>query len=272
MNRGEDQADGLRRLLGAGAAARIVAVAGMAPGAGASTAALNLGAAFARGGQPVLLLDEHAPHPLSAAAVWGRAATGTLADVARGHRALAAAAARLSCGVSLLPAPAGATPGSFNPRTLCRAGIIMVDVALDADGQLSPLARLADEVLIVMQPVASSITAAYAGLKRLHYTHVRQSFRFLVNGAVNEQQAQLVTTNIVNTSSRYLAVSLAPAGWVRHDPLVPEAARARLAVVQAHPASAAAADFQRAAAALGQRLAPRPAPARPTRPALASAA
>jgi len=268
VNRGEDQADGLRRLLNAAATTRIVAVAGMAPGAGASTAALNLGAEFARGGQPVLLLDEHAPHPLSASAVWGRAAAGTLGDVARGRMDSAAAAARLSCGVSLLPAPAGSIHGTFNPRALCRTGVIVIDVALDAAGQLSPLARLADEVVIVMQPVASSITAAYAGLKRLHYTHALQRFRFLVNGAVNEQQAQLVTANIVNTSSRYLAVSLAPAGWVRHDPLVREAARARLAVAQAHPASAAGSDFRRAAAALRERLAARPG----TAPALASAA
>ena len=58
MNTPADQADGLRRLLTVGRP-RIVAVAGLCPGVGATTVVMNLAAAFAQDGKPVLVLDEH---------------------------------------------------------------------------------------------------------------------------------------------------------------------------------------------------------------------
>ena len=61
-----DQADGLRRLL-APAPTRVIAVASMARGAGATTTAMNIAAALVLQGKNVLLLDQHAAR---AGSVW----------------------------------------------------------------------------------------------------------------------------------------------------------------------------------------------------------
>lgn len=201
-----DQADGLRRLL-SHTPTRIVAVVGIGRGDGATTTAMNLGAALVHQGKDVLLLDEH-----------GQPA----------ERAVDA-----------------------DPRQLCH-GVVLVDAMLDSEGRLSPLAESADELLLVLQPNAASITSAYAGIKRLHYAHGLKQLRFLVNGVSGAEEAQRITTNLANTGSRYLAVSLQAAGWVRTDPHMADARRLNETVVEAFPASAAAVDFRRIAADMGR--------------------
>ena len=248
MNGAVDQADGLRRLLTAGRP-RIISIAGMSRQVGATTAAMNLCVELSRQGKPVLLLDEHGPSRQSACSVWSVAPGGSLADVTSGRMDLASAAAHVSCGVKILPAPRTAL-SCVNPRSLWPQGVIVIDVCLDESRQLSSLARTADDVVIVMQPSAASITSAYAALKGLQYTHALQTFQFIVNQAGDARQAQVVISNVVNTSSRFLAVSLRPLGWVSCDCLVREAARLRKTVCEADPTRTAAREFRQIAAAL----------------------
>lgn len=254
-----DQAEGLRRLLHAGRT-RIVAVVGFSGRVGATTVAMNLSIEMARQGRPVLLLDEHSTDAASACGTWGLSPRGSLADVARGRMDLEQAGAAAGFpGLTVLPA----TPylGSFNPRSLCPNGVILVDAALDAGGQLSQLTKLADDVIVVMQPSATSITATYAGLKRLQFTHALQTFQFIVNEAADARLAQLVIANVMATSSRHLAVALRPLGWISHDILVREAARLQRCVCEAYASSTAALDVRRVAQALSQAAGPQPATA-----------
>ncbi len=257
-----DQAEGLRRLLNGGRT-RIVAVVGLSPRAGNTTVAMNLGIEMARQGRPVLLLDEHSTATASACNSWGLAPGGSLADVALGRMDLAQAGARVGFpGLTVLP---GAPyPASFNPRVLCPNGVIVVDAAVDASGQLSPLARLADDLIVVMQPSAASITATYAGLKRLQFTHALQTFQFIVNEAADARLAQLVIANVMTTSRRHLAVALRPLGWISHDILVREASRLQRAVCEAYASSTAALDVRRVARALLAGAGPREAAAAAT--------
>lgn len=246
-----DQADGLRRLLTVGRP-RIVAVAGLSAGVGATTAVMNLAAAFALAGKPVLVLDEHAPGPASLCAAWGVTPAATLVDVVVRGMPLFAAAAQPMARVHVLPAPPGVSAAVFSARSLCPEGVIIIDVALDAQGQLSPLARLADEVAVVMQPTVASITAAYAALKRLQFAHALQTFRFIVNRTSSPREAEVVIANVVRTSSRFLAVSLRALGCISSDDQLHQAARLRQPVCVARPGSQAAAQFRQLAAALLQ--------------------
>ncbi|MDM0052375.1 flagellar biosynthesis protein FlhG [Variovorax sp. J22R115] len=246
-----DQADGLRRLLSR-TPTRIVAVAGIARGDGATTTAMNLGAALVHQGKDVLLLDEHGPAADSVCAVWGLDPLGSLADVADRRLTRDSAVARSGCGVAVLPALPGVPHADADPRLLCHGGVILIDAAFDGEGRLSSLARLADELVLVLQPNAASITSAYAGIKRLHYAHGLKQLRFLVNAVSSVEEAQKVTANLANTGSRYLAVSLEPAGWVRADPHLADARRLGETVVEAFPASPAAVDFRRIAGDLGR--------------------
>ncbi|VTU22626.1 cell division ATPase MinD [Variovorax sp. PBL-H6] len=261
-----DQADGLRRLL-AQTRTRVFAFASMGRGLGVTTVAMNLAAALAYQGREVLLLDEHGTEPGSVSAHWAVDPLGTLADVASRRLTLQGAASRVACGVYVLPAVPRTPAGSPDPRTLWEGDVILVDAALDGEGRLSALAQAADELVLVMQPHAASITATYAGIKRLHYAHALRQLRFLVNGVAEPGAAQQVAHNLAQAGSRYLAVSLQPAGCVRAETHACAAVRLGRTVVEAYPASPAAADFRRIADEMGQwpwrpgtSLAPLPAP------------
>lgn len=262
-----DQADGLRRLL-AQTRTRVFAFASMGRGLGVTTVAMNLAAALAYQGREVLLLDEHGTQAGTVSAAWAVDPLGTLADVANRRLTLEGAAARAPCGVHVLPAVPRTPAGSPDPRTLWDGDVILVDAALDAEGHLSALAQAADELVLVMQPHAASITATYAGIKRLHYAHALRQLRFLVNGVAEPGAAQQVAHNLAQAGSRYLAVSLQPAGCVRAETHADDAGRLSRTVVEAYPASPAAADFRRIADEMGQwpwrpgaSLAPHPVPA-----------
>lgn len=246
-----DQADGLRRLL-AQSAPRVIAIASMGHRPGATTTAMNLGAALAHMGKDVLLLDEHSGTANSVAAEWVLDPLGTLADVVYKRLTCEGAAARSASGVDVLPAPLGCQPDHTDPRLLWEGDVVLIDAALDAVGNLSPLARMADELVVVLQPQPASITATYSGIKRLHYAHALRQLRLLINQVADPEAARQTMANLVDTGSRYLAVSMQPAGWVRADPHMSDARRLGQTVVEAFPTSAAAVDFRVIAAAVSQ--------------------
>ncbi|WP_025916162.1 hypothetical protein [Herminiimonas sp. CN] len=245
-----DQADGLRRLM-AHSPARLVAVVGSSPAVGATSVALNLAAALAQQGKDVLLLDEQSG-PRSASAIWKIAAAGTWSDVATQRLRLEAAAGLAACGVQVLSAAPAAGMIIENVHAMLQGRLVLIDAALDSEGALSPLARQADEILVVLQPQAVSITAAYVCIKRLRYAHALQQLRILINRATSATEAQRVLTNLSNTGSRYLALALEPVGCVMADPLLSRALQLNLSVVEAFQTSPAAIDFRRIATELLQ--------------------
>lgn len=143
--------------------------------------------------------------------------------------------------------------------------LVLIDAVLDQDGALSPMAAKADHILVVFGADAAAITRAYLCIKRLHYAHALQRIRVLVNGAADAAEARRILANLANTGSRYLAVALEPAGWVRADPLLAQSQRLNLTVVEAFQASPSARDFRQIAAELLQWPCP-PAGARTSSP------
>lgn len=130
--------------------------------------------------------------------------------------------------------------------------LVLINAVLDKEGALSPLAAQADNILVVLRANAASITQAYACIKRLHYAHALQRLRVLVNCAADAAEAQRILANLAHTGSRYLALALEPAGWVRADPLLAQAQRLNLTVVEAFRSSPAAMDFRQIASDLLQ--------------------
>jgi flagellar biosynthesis protein FlhG len=134
----------------------------------------------------------------------------------------------------------------------CAGKLLLVDAVLDPQGALSLWAAQADHVMVVLQPSATSIKAAYACVKNLHYAHALQRVRMLVNHATDASQAERILANLAQTSGRYLAMTLESAGWVRADPRMPQAQRLNLTVVEAYRTSPAAIDFFQIAADMRQ--------------------
>lgn len=246
-----DQADGLRRLM-TPTLTRIVAVVGMLPRMGATTAAMNLAEALANQGKDVLLLDEHCQTPESPCSVWSMDPSGNWDDVVARRLTLHRACAVAKCGVKVIPAPPSRADGRADLRSKCQEGVILIDAALGSSGELSLLAQQADDCVLVIQTQPSSITAAYSGIKQLHHAHALKQFRLLINGVASAEAARKVMANLANTCSRYLSVSVQSAGWVRSDPHMAGARRLKKTVLEAYPASPASVDFRRIASEVEQ--------------------
>lgn len=247
-----DQAEGLRRLL-TNAGSRVVAVAGGPAGIGCTSAVANLAAALAIHGRDVLVIDER-QNAGSLSKMLGLNDTGALASVMSGRRFLQDAVTRTPFGFSLLAAPRDERIS--HDAGQCRAlldgpaDIVLIDTQLDRNGALSSLAAQAHDFLIVTRVAAAAITEAYACMKRLHYAHAIGQFRVLVNHVQNATDAATAFENLSGVASRYLAVSLAQAGYVAEDARVSRARELARCAVEAFPATPAARDYRQIAAEL----------------------
>jgi flagellar biosynthesis protein FlhG len=180
--------------------------------------------------------------------------TGALASVMSGRRFLQDAVTRTPFGFSLLAAPRDERIS--HDAGQCRAlldgpaDIVLIDTQLDRNGALSSLAAQAHDFLIVTRVAAAAITEAYACMKRLHYAHAIGQFRVLMNHVQNATDAATAFENLSGVASRYLAVSLAQAGYVAEDARVSRALELARCAVEAFPATPAARDYRQIAAEL----------------------
>jgi flagellar biosynthesis protein FlhG len=159
---------------------------------------------------------------------------------------LAAALARQGQDVHLMD-----EHGQAPARAVRRRGrLVLLHAMLGAQGTLSPLAARADELVVLLQPQAEAITAAYACIKRLRQAHGLKRVRVLVNQAADAAEAQRIQANLAGAAARYLGLALEPAGFISADAQLAEARRLNLSVVEAFPGSPATADFYRLASAL----------------------
>jgi flagellar biosynthesis protein FlhG len=127
-----------------------------------------------------------------------------------------------------------------------QTGIVMVDGECGADGGL-PLVAMADsEIVIQVSTSATSITNAYALIKRLSQQLGRRPFGILVTDAT-ETEAKVVYDNMAAAATRYLAVTLTSMGSVPADEYLQRAARLGRAVVDAFPLAGASVAFRRLA-------------------------
>jgi flagellar biosynthesis protein FlhG len=190
------------------------------------------------------------------------AQAGTHAEYALPHRSSVSARASSAWA----PASAGATVHAVaaeDARRLAttfdvmvqQAGIVMVDGECAGEGGF-PLAAMANsEIVVQVSTSATSITNAYALIKRLSQQHGRRPFGILVTGAT-EAEAKVVYDNMATAATRYLAVTLTSMGSVPADEYLQRAARLGRAVVDAFPLAGASVAFRRLAGRFA--LAPRP--------------
>lgn len=245
-----DQADGLRRLFSRRRQVQVVSFVAGAVGLGRSTVLANLAASLVRQGKEVLLVDEndgenlatffgqHAPYDLQHAVDGTRAMADVLVAVAPGVRVLPVARlvrqlARLGVGEQerLVDCLREMTPV---------ADIVLVDASLDHPLGFSPLGLATSETVIVVSPSGSSITEAYALIKRVSLGYARRFFRVLVTRARTAEEAQAIHANMARlTASRRIA-RLEYAGHVPNDEHLRHAARLCQPVTALFPEAPAA--------------------------------
>jgi len=251
-----DQAEGLRRML-AGPKPRVVTFLSATPSDDKAAMLVNLGASLAQAGNEVMIVDA-CQRELGVARHLEMERHVSLMQVARQECALNQVVQQAPQGFQVaLLARDGVVPrtGSDEQRRLAKAfdvmvkgqgGIVIVDGELNREGGFA-VPMLADsEIVVQVSNSATSITNAYALIKRLAQEFGRRPFGILVTGAT-EAEAKVVYDNMASAASRYLAVTLSSMGSVPADEYLHRAARLGRTVVDAFPLAGASVAFRRLA-------------------------
>jgi len=252
VDRGQDQADGLRRLFG-GVRTRVLELAAGIPGVGRTCVAVNLAVALARSGRQVLLADFVAD-PQASRASRALGIPGEIGDVpVPACKGLALMTLSHRTWIERGPQPAAALHAGQGLRDGAAFDWVLV-----SGGSLEPVVASDDggrDVLIVLSNDARSITEGYALVKRIAGYDRRCRFRVLVNRVQSEAAAQRIVNNMAQAARGYLDVDLAMIGFVPADSSVERAAAAGISVFEQDPASRAAQAFARLADVVASRSA-----------------
>ncbi|MGE0606756.1 MAG: MinD/ParA family protein [Pirellulales bacterium] len=237
-----DQADELRQLAlrsgwtrttATAPEARLVVVASGKAGQGATTAAANLAASLARGGQRTLLVDADLNKP-DASTLCRAVEGGTLPDVLAGRRTIHEALQLGPGGIQLLPGRLAARPlPACTPLAQQRllAGLrtfgahvdcVVLDVGAGLDDATGRYWQAADAVLVVLSPEPSAVMETYATIK-LFSERTSGQVLTLVNRASDEAAAQDIHDRLARSCQRFLGFDTPLAGWLPPDAALPAA-------------------------------------------------
>jgi flagellar biosynthesis protein FlhG len=250
-----DQAEGLRRML-AGPKPRIVTFLSATPQDDKGAMLVNLGASLAQSGNDVLIVDA-CERDYGVAQRLGVDRGPGLLQVARQECALNQVIHAVPQGFSVVKMNgAGPASSADEKRRLAKAfdvlvkqsagSIVIVDGELGMDDGFPVPIMASSEIVVQVSTGATSITNAYALVKRLSQTLGRRPFGILVTGAT-EAEAKVVYDNMSSAATRYLAVTLSSMGSVPADEYLQRAARLGRAVVDAFPLAGASVAFRRLA-------------------------
>lgn len=239
-----DQADGLRRMFSTDRLRVMQVVAGRA-GVGRLSVAVNLGLALAKAGRDTLLMDvvEDGEQPR---------ALDVLGLKPRIHalgQSIVAATVFGPHGLGVLPLGLQARQSPARVAEIagyCASlefALVTGSSALSA--QLLPIERPRREVIVVLSRAATSITEAYALIKRMSTAEVCRRFHVLVNRVGSEAEALLIYRNMARVAQGYLDVELEFMGFIPADSAIESARVQGRSLLDGWPNSAAAAAFKK---------------------------
>lgn len=248
-----DQAAGLRRLFGR-RQTRVVTFAAGSAGVGKSVLVANLAASLARMGKEVLVLDENTRNSVSG--VFGALARYDLCQAIDREKSVSEVLVSPAPGVRILPAARAVKRlGKLNQSEQDAlmeslsgmeqpADLILVDSSLDHPLGFSPLGLAAHDTVIVISPTSTSITDAYALIKKVSLGYSRKNFRVLINKIRSSDEARAIHDNIAQLARRRRVAHLEYAGCVPLDEQLRQASRLCQPVVGLFPEAPAARAFR----------------------------
>lgn len=247
---GTERAAGLRGLL-TREFVRGVAFVGGGPGIGRSSALFNIGAALARQGRQVLVLDQNEGRG-SVCERLGARPEGDLADVLEQRRSLedivvsAPVGLRLVAGSRIGPARDGNVQASGERlmrqlRALTPPVEFLLIDPRAGDPGLPPLLPPASlEAVVVVAPHPEAVTHAYALIAQLANDFPRRRVHVLTVRTRSRGQAEALHENLARTVRRFLGLPVDGLGAIPEDDALRRANRLHLAVTEAFPESPAA--------------------------------
>ncbi|HAH09601.1 MAG TPA: hypothetical protein DCL48_05810 [Alphaproteobacteria bacterium] len=139
--------------------------------------------------------------------------------------------------------------------------VAILDLGAGADALVLNLAQAAQTILIVLTDEPTSLTDAYALIKRLAQHGRVKGIELLINMAADHQYGRRTAEALNRAARGFLNLELPVAGIIRRDPKVREAIRRQAPFMARFPQSPAAADVSALSDYLirAQGLAPAPA-------------
>lgn len=223
-----DQAEGLRRLLVQDSTCIATITSGGAR-AGRTTTVINLAAALAGEGKNVLVIDENVGAN-NLAGMLAITAHRDLLDVIRHDKVLDEVILSTPAGFRILPAGRGLrvleTLSAQDRAHLvdsfaCFTGpvdVVLIDAAPGRASRFLPLVFSSHEIVVVVSPDPSSITAAYGLIKYVKGDRTEvPNVHVLVNRARTEAEARLIFDNMESAARHYLGLPLDFTGFIPQD-------------------------------------------------------
>lgn len=227
-------------------------------GVGKTNIAASLAIALGRAGQRVLLMD--ADLSLSSLdLLMGVMPRHTAADLVAGRSTLEETLLESYAGVRVLPSTSGdedlANLDDFRRQKLFRAlnglqetfDLVLIDAGSGVGRNVTSLARLGGENLIVTTPEPPAISAAFSLLKILDRSGPKAAPAILVNQASDSQEAHESWSRISKACKQFLSLTPEYWGWVPLDPGVTRAVRAQEPFILSNPNAPAAKSIVRLA-------------------------
>ncbi|MBN1436451.1 MAG: MinD/ParA family protein [Sedimentisphaerales bacterium] len=242
-----DQAEKLRLMVQTTRkSARVVAVTSGKGGVGKTNVAANLAICLAAANRDVILVDAD----LGLAnldVVLNLNPRHNLSDVICGSRRMdeiirsGPGGIRIVCGASGLSQLADLN--EFQRQRVIQeistlehqADVIVIDTGAGISRDVCAFCEAADHTVVVTTPDPTSITDAYAMIKRITRANTGSKISLLVNVVESRGEAKKVFQRLNATSQKFLDVPLYDAGYVLRDEHVVQAVRRREPVVLAYP-------------------------------------
>jgi flagellar biosynthesis protein FlhG len=213
---------------------RVITVTSGKGGVGKSNIVVNLGMAFARMGQKVLLIDAD----LGLAnldILLGLSPRFTIHDLLSLNRSLSEVLVEGPEGIKILPASSGipelADLDKHQKMFLLNEldeyseniDVVLIDTGAGISRNVLFFNIAALERIVVANNEPTSITDAYALIKVLASKHGENHYKLLVNGLSKPQEGEMVYRTMLRVTERFLGISLEYLGVIPYDEAIPRA-------------------------------------------------
>lgn len=236
---------------------RVISVASGKGGTGKTSVAVNLATTLSSAGRRVCLLD--ADLGLSNVEILlGIRPEQTLEDVIFGGLPMEKAAVRVAQGFDIISGSSGVARMAELTREerarlttefskLSAYDYLLIDNSPGISAQVASVCLASEEIVVVVNPEATSVADAYALIKVLRENGLWKNPLVVVNRARSQTLARAVFDRLSQTTRRYLGISCHFLAAIPDDPAMARAAALRQPVVQAEPRSPASTAIQLAA-------------------------